>query len=86
MKNNLIKLDIGEIKETKLSDYSTYKVGGESTMVFVDSINSLIKLIKYLKENNIKYKVIGNASNLIFSDCGYNGVLINLSKINYIKK
>ena len=86
MKNNLIKLDIGEIKETKLSDYSTYKVGGESTIVFVDSISSLIKLIKYLKENNIKYKVIGNASNLIFSDYGYNGVLINLSKINYIKK
>ena len=86
MKNNLIKLDIGEIKETKLSDYSIYKVGGESSMVFVDSISSLIKLIKYLKENNIKYKVIGNASNLIFSDYGYNGVLINLSKINYIKK
>ena len=86
MKNDLLKLNIGEVKEIKLSDYSTYRVGGKSTMVYVDSINSLIKLLKYLNTNEVKHKVIGNASNLIFSDSGYNGVLINLSKISYIRK
>ena len=86
MKNNLIKLNIGEVKEIYMSDYSTYKVGGKSTMVYVDSIKSLIKLLKHLNKNNIKYKVIGNASNLIFSDFGYKGILINLTKMNYIKK
>ncbi len=86
MKDNLIRLNIGDVKEIMLKDYSTYKVGGYSLMVFVDSINSLIKLLKYLDFNKIKYKVIGNASNLIFSDSGYDGVLINLSKIKMLKK
>lgn len=86
MKDNLIELNIGEVKEVLLKDYSTYKVGGYSLMVFVDSINSLIKLLKYLSINKIKYKVIGNASNLIFSDSGYDGVLINLSNIKVLKK
>lgn len=86
MKEDLINLKIGEVKEINLSDYSTFKVGGKSTMVYVDSVKSLITLLKYLKEKNIKHKVVGNASNLIFNDSGYDGVLINLSKINYIKK
>lgn len=86
MKDSLIKLNIGEVKEIKLKDYSTYKVGGDSLMIFVDSVNSLIKLLKYLNVNNIKYKVVGNASNLIFSDYGYDGALINLSNIKLFKK
>ena len=86
MRDNLIKLNIGEVKEIKLKDYSTYKVGGDSLMIFVNSVKSLIKLLKYLNVNSIKYKVIGNASNLIFSDSGYDGVLINLSNIKLFKK
>lgn len=86
MRDNLIKLNIGEVKEVLLSDYTTYKVGGCSLMAFVDSINSLIKLLKYLDLNKIKYKVIGNASNLIFDDSGYDGVLINLSDVKVFKK
>lgn len=86
MKDSLIKLKVGEVKKVLLKDYSTYKVGGYSLMVFVDSVKSLIKLLKYLDKNNIKYKVIGNASNLIFSDSGYDGVLINLSNIKIFKK
>ncbi len=86
MKDSLIKLKVGEVKKVLLKDYSTYKVGGYSLMVFVDSVKSLIKLLKYLDKNNIKYKVIGNASNIIFSDSGYDGVLINLSNIKIFKK
>ena len=86
MKEDLIKLNIGEVKEVLLKDYSTYKVGGKSLMVFVNSTKSLIKLLKYLDKNEIKYKVIGNASNLIFSDLGYDGVLISLSNIKTFKK
>lgn len=86
MKDSLIKLNIGEVKDVLLKEYSTYKVGGHSLMVFINSTNSLIKLLKYLNNNRIRYKVIGNASNLIFSDSGYDGVLINLSNIKTFKK
>lgn len=81
---NLQKLNIGKvIKKPLLKNYTTYKVGGEAiAIVFPNDIYSLIKTLRYLKDNNIKHKVIGNGSNLIFNDKGYDGVIIKLSNLD----
>lgn len=78
------KLKIGKIIENPImKKYTTYKVGGEAlAIVYPDDVNSLIKLLKYLNENNIKYKVLGNGSNVIFKDELYDGIIINLSKLD----
>lgn len=83
IKNN----KIGDYKENVLmSTYTTYKVGGcVKVLVFPKDIEKLKLLIKELKENNINYKVIGNGSNLIFSDNEYNGVLIKLDHFNSLE-
>ena len=84
MIDNLKKLKIGKvINNPKMSDYTTYKVGGTAiAIVYPNTIDDLIKLLTYLKNNNIKYKILGNGSNLIFSDNKYEGVLIKLSEFN----
>ena len=76
------KLDIGKVEDNvSLKKYTTYKAGGNAKcVVYPKDINSLIKLLRYLKRENILYKVIGNGSNLLFSDKEYNGVLIKLSE------
>ena len=81
------KNKIGTIKENiKISTLTTYKVGGNSkVVVYPKDIDKLILLLKYLKEENIKYKVIGYGSNLIFSDDDFNGVLIRLDSFNNVK-
>ena len=33
----------------------------------------------YIKENNLKYKILGNGSNLIFTNLEYDGILIKLN-------
>lgn len=78
------KLKIGKIIENPImKKYTTYKVGGNAlAIVYPDDVNSLIKLLKYLNENNIKYKVLGNGSNVIFKDELYDGIIINLSKLD----
>ena len=69
-----------------MSDYTTYKVGGNAiALVCPTDVNNLIKLLTYLRENNIKYKILGNGSNLIFSDNKYEGVIINLSEFNKLE-
>lgn len=80
------KNKIGPIKENvKISMLTTYKVGGNSkVVVYPKDTNKLILLLKYLKEENIKYKVIGYGSNLIFSDDEFDGVLIRLDSFNDI--
>lgn len=87
MIEKLKKLKVGKvIVEPKMSNYTTYKVGGNAlAIVYPDNLNDLIKLLKFLKENNIKHKVLGNGSNLIFSDETYEGVLIKLTEFDNLE-
>ena len=67
-----------------LSKYTTYNVGGIAKyIIYPSSIDKLVELVKILRNNNIKFKVIGNGSNLIFSSKTYDGVII---KLNYLNK
>ena len=77
---NIKRENIGRIEENiSLKKYTTYKVGGKARcVVYPKNVDKLVKLIKLLNQNNIKYKIIGNGSNLLFSDKDYNGILIKL--------
>ena len=87
IKEVLEEMNIGEIKENELmSKHTTYKVGGEcSLFITPSSIENLISLLEKLKELNVKFKIIGNGSNVIFSSKKYDGAVISLSKINKIE-
>lgn len=90
--DNLIKL----IEENKLGTYkenvslktlTTYKTGGNARLlVFPNSTESLIELLSFIKENNIKYKVFGNGSNILASSKEYNGVIIKLTELKSLKQ
>ena len=54
-------------------------------MVFPSSIEELVTIIKYLKENNINYKFLGNGSNVILSKEYYDLIFIKLDKLNNYK-
>ena len=69
-----------------MSNHTTYKVGGKAkTIIYPNSINHLVELLKYLKSNNENYRILGKGSNLIFSSKYYDGVLINLELLNNYK-
>ena len=83
----LRKLDVGRvIEKVPLKEHTTYKVGGIAwCFVYPTCVKDLIKLIKFLNEKNVKYKVLGNASNVLFSDDVYKGVIIKLDKLDNIE-
>ncbi len=84
MKQEIETLDVGRIiYDVPLKDYNTYHVGGVGkALVIVENKEALKKLIKELNQNNEKWKIIGNGSNLIFPDGFYDGILISLEKLN----
>lgn len=84
--NEIEKLNIGEvISNINLRDYTTYKLEGKALCVVMpDDINGLIRLLKFLREKNIKHKILGNGSNLIFSNY-YDGVLIKLDSFQNLE-
>ena len=82
----LKELQVGKILEDYiLKEHTTYKVGGKAICAVVpEDEKKLILLLSYLKEKNIKYMVLGNGSNVIFNDSGYNGVIIKLDNFNHL--
>ena len=85
--NDIKKLHVGKvITNVLMKDYTTYKVGGKVIcMVYPEDEESLIKLMHYLKENKVKYKIIGNGSNVIFNNSNYDGVIVKLDNFNNLK-
>ena len=79
--------DIGKIqRDVFASKFTTYKVGGLVRAIIIPkNIDRLVLLCKLIKKYNIKYKILGNGSNLLFSDKTYEGVLIKLDEFNKIE-
>ena len=68
-------------QNVRLADISWYRIGGTAdVLIEPESADVISKLIKYLKQQNILYSVIGDTSNILFDDAGYRGVLIKISK------
>ncbi len=81
------RADIGKVeKDVLLSKYTTYKVGGKAAaIIYPRDVNCLIKLMKMIKQDNVMFKIIGNGSNLLFSDKDFNGVIISLAEFNNVE-
>lgn len=64
-----------------LKNHTTFGIGGSCiALIEPREVEDIIEAIKICRENNIKFFVIGNGSNLLVSDEGYNGVIIKLKK------
>lgn len=62
-----------------LKSHTTFKIGGNCiALIEPREISDIIEAVKICRKNNIKFFVIGNGSNLLVSDEGYNGVIIKL--------
>lgn len=62
-----------------LKSHTTFKIGGNCiALIEPREISDIIEAVKICRKNNIKFFVIGNGSNLLVPDEGYNGVIIKL--------
>lgn len=69
-----------------MQKHTTFKVGGNAVCIAVpDTIEKAAVLIKFLNENNIKHYFLGNGSNVIFNDNGFDGVIVKTSALNFIE-
>lgn len=88
--NELVEFSNEEI----LTDYPTDKLvtfrsgGNAKYYVCPHSLKNLRTVISICEEYSVPYVIIGNGSNVLISDKGYNGVLISLKNFNsvYVNK
>ncbi len=64
-----------------MSRHTTFRVGGEAAcMLLIHSEEELCKLIPYFKLIGQEYFILGNGSNLLVGDKGYQGIVLKLDK------
>jgi len=64
-----------------MSEYTSFKVGGVADLMFLPSNACDIKTaIGLCKSNDIPYFVMGKGSNVLITDAGFRGVIINMTK------
>lgn len=62
-----------------MSKHTTFRVGGLADYYLTPhSLDELVKVRQICKENKLPYFIIGNGSNLLVSDNGYRGAVIQL--------
>ena len=67
--------------ETRLSDHSTFRIGGIAALAaFPKSTDEIICAIQAAHETETDFITVGNGSNILFSDSGYNGLVIVTGK------
>ena len=68
------------ITNEPMSKHTTFRTGGNAKyFLTVPNEDALIKVLTYCKEQNQPYFLLGNGSNLLVRDEGYDGVIIHLS-------
>ena len=64
-----------------MSRHTTFKIGGPADYFLMpDKDTDVGRIVKICKESAIPYFILGNGSNLLVSDQGYRGVIIQLYK------
>ncbi len=69
--------EVEMIFDADLNTLTTVKTGGKAKVVVSpNSSEQLIKIIRIVKQNKIPFFILGNGSNVLASDKGFNGVII----------
>lgn len=78
--NNVIELlkkesNVTAVENIPMSEHTSFKTGGNAVLgVFPSDIDALCRVINIIGDT--KHCVIGNGSNVIFPDEGYNGIVV----------
>ncbi len=66
--------------EEPMAGHCTFRCGGKADIYVVPgNVEELIKIVEVCRQNQCPYIVIGNGSNILVSDSGYNGVVIEVN-------
>ena len=84
--NNVIAKDSILIDEP-MSRHTTFRVGGPTDFFVTPKAKEEVRdVIRICKEAGMPYYIIGNGSNLLVSDAGYRGVIVQIYKeMNEVK-
>ena len=77
--------DVEYKRDESLSRLSTVRIGGICDIIaYPDSEDKLVRLVEFLEEGKIKYKILGRMSNVLPPDDRYRGVIVRTDLLNEV--
>ena len=71
------------VTDEPMSRHTTFRCGGPATLFLrPGNEDELVRVVSLLKDNGQPYMLLGNGSNLLVSDKGYQGVVISLERLS----
>lgn len=81
--NRIVELSGSDMISLNVSmkDYTSFKIGGHAgAMIYPTNMGEVLHAVSVCKNYDVDYFIMGNGSNLLVKDDGYNGVIINLGE------
>jgi len=81
LENMILQENLMAAKDEALSRHATWAIGGPADyVVYPDSVDQVVRLVGMAHTERIPWIVIGKGSNLLFSDHGFRGLVIQLDR------
>ncbi len=74
------------LKDVPMKRYTSMKVGGHvAYLAYPSDEGDLAATLQFVKDRNMKYRFLGNGTNIIVSDSGLNAALIRITRMKHIR-
>ena len=68
-------------RDVPMSKHCTFRTGGNAALfVSPSGASQMMDIVNFAKLNNVPYYVVGNGSNLLVDDAGFDGIIIHIGK------
>ena len=68
----------------RLADYTSFRIGGEALLaVFPRNVGELTLTLRRLRDVGARFIVLGNGTNVLFDDAGYDGAVVILGEMKH---
>lgn len=69
------------MEQESMKKHTTFRIGGPADVFVVpDTVGKAAEAVRICKEQGVPYYILGNGSNLLVSDKGYRGVVVQIYK------
>ncbi len=78
--NDVLVKNLKGLKEDELlANYTTFKIGGPAKYFFeAENEEEIVRAVKFAREFNLPYLILGGCSNVLVSDDGFSGLVIKV--------
>ena len=75
------KLGCTVLTDEPLKNHTSFKIGGPADLfIYANNTESLKVILNIIHKENMPFFILGNGTNLLVSDTGFRGIVLNLTK------